>query len=245
MQHVRRHGILGPKVLLTRGSVLSAILIGGIVVLVAGQSAYTQVGEKANKVLVGASAFGDWHNDAPGVRRLITAQDLPEIGKEEQSIAEVVPMPFGARPRVPEGFSAELVASGLAQPRAIRAAPNGDLFVANSSENEVRVYRIPPGSSEPAINEVFATGLHQPYGIAFYPPGPDPQWIHIANSNSVVRFPYKNGDLKTTAKPEGIVECIPATQSMQSSRTLRKTALIEDSSGLSARALPWRLFSNR
>jgi glucose/arabinose dehydrogenase len=211
MQHVHRHGILGPKGLLTPGSVLSAILIGGIVVLLASQSAYTQVGQEANKVLVGAAAFGDWHNDAPGVRRLITAQDLPEIGKEEPSIAEVVPMPVGARPRVPEGFSAELVASGLAQPRAIRAAPNGDLFVANSSENEVRVYRIPSGSSKPTISEVFVAGLHQPYGIAFDPQGPDPQWIYIANSSSVVRFPYKNGDLKTTAKPEGIVECIPAT----------------------------------
>jgi glucose/arabinose dehydrogenase len=211
MEHVHRHRNLGPKGLLTPGSVLSAILIGGIVVLLAGQSAYTQVGQEANKVLVGAAAFGDWHNDAPGVRRLITAQDLPEIGKEEPSFAEVVPMPVGARPRVPEGFSAELVASGLAQPRAIRAAPNGDLFVANSSENEVRVYRIPSGSSKPTISEVFAAGLHQPYGIAFYPPGPDPHWIYIANSNSVVRFPYKNGDLKTTAKPEGIVECIPAT----------------------------------
>src|SRR5580692_11498471 len=161
MQQVHRHGILGLKGLLTPGSVLSAILTGGTVVLLAGQSAYTQVGQEANKALVGATAFGDWHNDAPGVRRLITAQDLPEIGQEEPSIAEVVPMPVGARPRVPEGFSAELVASGLAQPRAIRAAPNGDLFVANSS--------------------------------------------------SVIRFPYKNGDLKSTAKPEDVVECIPAT----------------------------------
>jgi glucose/arabinose dehydrogenase len=211
MQHVHRHGILSPKGLLTPGSILSAILIGGIVVLLASQSAYTQVGQEANKVLVGAAAFGDWHHDAQGVRRLITAQDLPETGKEEPSLAEVVPMPVGARPRVPEGFSAELVASGLAQPRAIRAAPNGDLFVANSSENQVRVYRIPSGSSKPAISEVFVAGLHQPYGIAFYPQGPDPQWIYIANSSSVVRFPYKNGDLKTIAKPEGIVECIPAT----------------------------------
>src|SRR5580658_2643802 len=85
MQHVHHHGILDPKGLLTPGSVLSAILICGIVVLLAGQSAYTQVGQEANKVRVGATAYGDWHNDAPGVRRLITAQDLPEIGKEEPS----------------------------------------------------------------------------------------------------------------------------------------------------------------
>jgi hypothetical protein len=107
MEHVDRHGIL-PKGLLTPGNVLSAILIGGIVVLLAGQSAYTQAGQEANKVLVGAAAFGDWHNDAPGVRWLITSQDLPEIAKEEPSFAEVVPMPVGETPRVPEGFSAEL-----------------------------------------------------------------------------------------------------------------------------------------
>src|SRR5271170_746099 len=139
MQHVRRHGILDPKGLLTPGSVLSAVLIGGIVVLLAGQSAYTQVGQEANKVLVGAAAFGDWHNDAPGVRRLISAQDLPEIGKEEPSLAEVVPMPVGARPRVPEGFSAELVASGLAQPRAIRAAPWGSFRSEQLGQRSTRV----------------------------------------------------------------------------------------------------------
>jgi hypothetical protein len=67
MEHIHRHGILGPKGLLTPGSGLSAILIGGIViggivVLLAGQSAYTQVGQDANRVLVGPAAFGDWHN---------------------------------------------------------------------------------------------------------------------------------------------------------------------------------------
>jgi hypothetical protein len=76
MQHVHRHGILSPKGLLTPGSVLSALLIGGIVVLPTG--AYTQVGQEANKVLVGAAAFGDWHNDAPGVRRLIDTQGHSE-----------------------------------------------------------------------------------------------------------------------------------------------------------------------
>jgi hypothetical protein len=79
MQQAHRHRILGPKGLFTTGGVLSAILTGGIVVLLTGR--YTQVGQEANKVLVGAAAFGDWHNDAPGVRRLIPAQDLPEVGK--------------------------------------------------------------------------------------------------------------------------------------------------------------------
>jgi len=68
---------------------------------------------------------------------------------------------------------------------------------------------VPSGSAKPAVSEIFATGLRQPYGIAFYPPGPNPEWIYIANTDGVVRLPYKNGDLKTSAKPEKIVECIP------------------------------------
>lgn len=198
MQHDHRHGILGPKGLLTSESVLLAILIGGIVV----QSAYTQVGQEANKVLVGAAAFGDWHNDAPGVRRRITAQDLPEIGQGEPSIAEVVPMPVGARPRVPEGFSAELVASGLSQPSGHPCCAKWGPFRSKQLGERSTCVSDSARFLQPTISEVFAAGLHQPYGIAFYPPGPDPQWIYIANSNSVVRFPYKNGDLKTTAKPE-------------------------------------------
>jgi glucose/arabinose dehydrogenase len=146
------------------------------------------------------------------VRRLIRAEDLPAIGKETQGYAEVVPRPAGAVPRVPDGFSVELVESGLAQARDMCVAPNGDLFIPNSSENEVRVYRIPPGSAKPAASGIFATaGLHQPYGMAFYPPGPDPQWLYVGNSNGVVRFPYKNGDLKATGKAERIVECVPPT----------------------------------
>lgn len=187
-----------------------SILIAAIASLLASGSAQTD-SNPPGKLLTGAAAFGDWQKDAPGVRRLIKAQDLPEITKEVQAYAEVVPRPAGAMPQVPEGFSVELVATGLAQARAMRVAPNGDLFITNSSENEVRVYRIPPGSAKPTVSETFATGLHQPYGMAFYPPGPDPKWIYIGNSNGVVRFPYKNGDLKATGKAERIVEGVPPT----------------------------------
>ena len=60
------------------------------------------------------------------------------------------------------------------------------------------------------MEEIFATNLFQPYGIDFHPPGDDPQWIYIANSHSVVRFPYKSGDMKAKAEPEKIIGYIPA-----------------------------------
>jgi glucose/arabinose dehydrogenase len=158
----------------------------------------------------GEAAFGDWSQDEPGVRRLIKPGDLPAPAVEEsaENKPETITMPEGAKPEVAEGFSVEMVASGLQQPRVIRAAPNGDLFVAESEANSVRVYRVPPGSAKPEAEEVFASGLNRPYGIAFYPLD-DPEWVYVANEDSVVRFAYKEGDLKASGEPEIIVSGLP------------------------------------
>jgi len=164
-------------------------------------------------VLTGKAAFGDWSKDAPGVTRHITADDLdpPNITPSASNTPQPVPMPAGAVPKVPDGFKVEMVASGIPNPRAIRFAPNGDLFVADSQSNQVLVYRIANGQAKPAAQGVFAKeGLNQPYGIAFYPPGPDPQWVYVGNTNGVVRFPYKSGDLTATGKAETIVPNVPS-----------------------------------
>ena len=65
------------------------------------------------------------------------------------------------------------------------------------------------GASKPESTETFAEGLNRPYGIAFYPPGPNPQYVYVGETNQVVRFPYKTGDLKATGKAELIVPNIP------------------------------------
>jgi glucose/arabinose dehydrogenase len=165
--------------------------------------------QTAEGVLTGEAAFGGWEEDRPGVQRLFTIEDLPLASEEEtQNSGNVVPIPEGARPAAPDGFSVELVASGLNQPRVIRTAPNGDLFVAESAANQVRVYRMTEESAEPAEESVFASGLNKPYGIAFHPPGENPEWIYVANSDSIVRFPYANGDLEASGDAEVIVDKI-------------------------------------
>jgi glucose/arabinose dehydrogenase len=204
--------------------------------------------EMAKPVLSGEAAFGDWHADKPGVRRLFKPNDQPRpfVTKSVSNGPDKVMMPAGAKPLLPPGFTAELVASGIANPRTVRVAPNGDLFVADSKANQIRIYRLKEGSAKPASEAVFATGgalrvkkvidaiiargwlpdalsglrelisyefdgfLYQPYGIAFYPLGDNPQWIYVANSDSVVRFPYKSGDLKASGEPEIIVDHIPS-----------------------------------
>jgi glucose/arabinose dehydrogenase len=161
--------------------------------------------------LVGSAAFGDWRADKPGVTRLIKPQDLPQPGATPSASngSRVVPRPAAVTLQVPAGFKIELFAEGLSGPRQIRVAPNGDIFVAETRAGRIRVLRAADGSSKPSVNDIYASGLRQPFGIAFFPNGNDPQWIYIANTDSVVRFPYKSGDIKASGKPESVIAELP------------------------------------
>jgi glucose/arabinose dehydrogenase len=164
----------------------------------------------AEEIRTGRAAFGDWRDDAPGVRRLIKPGDLPDPAMEESvaNFPDKAERRADAKPKVPEGFEAAVFAGGLKSPRVIRFAPNGDMFVADSKANQVRVYRLNESGDKPAASEVYASNLHKPYGIAFYPPE-NPKWVYIANSHSVVRFPYKEGDLRAEGDPEVLIDHIP------------------------------------
>lgn len=178
--------------------------------LLGATSAFAQQADQP--LLTGKDAFGDWKADKPGVRRLIKPQDLqaPFVTESASNGPGVAERPEGANPVVLPGFTAELIASGIATPRVVRVAPNGDLFVANSNDDEIRVYRLGKGSAKPVQKAIFASNLSQPYGIAFYPPGDKPQWVYVANTDSVVRFAYRDGDLKASGEPETIVSGIPS-----------------------------------
>ena len=162
-------------------------------------------------VLTGAEALGDWTTDAPGVTRRITVSDLPAPFATDSANngSQIVPRPDGAWPKAPDGFVVQQFADNLNNPRVITTAPNGDIFVAESGPNRVRVFRGigPDGKAEQT--QVFASGLNQPFGIAFYPSGASPRYVYVANTDSVVRFPYQNGDLTARGPAEVVVDTIP------------------------------------
>ncbi len=153
------------------------------------------------------SPFGDYRNDAPGVRHQIILAQLPApfATRSVHNAPSVVERPKAAQPLVPPGFSVALFASELENPRLLRVAPNGDIFVAESTANRIRVLRAKDGAAAPDRSEIFAKGLDRPFGIAFYPAGPAPRFVYVANNNSVVRFPYVNGDLQARGPAEPIV----------------------------------------
>jgi glucose/arabinose dehydrogenase len=152
--------------------------------------------------------FTDFRYEKPGTTRKITVKDLPQpyATDSAENGAEVVARPENAWPVAPAGFKVELYASGLENPRLLRTAPNGDIFLAESEPGRILVFRGMKEDGKPDQMETFASGLNRPYGIAFYPPGPDPQWIYIGATNEVVRYPYHNGDLKPSGKWEHIAD---------------------------------------
>ncbi|MGO9063737.1 MAG: PQQ-dependent sugar dehydrogenase [Myxococcaceae bacterium] len=173
-------------------------------------------------LLAGAAAFGDWSSDAPGVRRHIQVSDLPApfATPSAGNRPRVVDRPPGVTPSAPPGFRVTLFASGLENPRLIRVAPNGDLFVAESASGRIRVFRAPNGATQAAQNEVYAAGLDGPFGIAFYPPGPSPEWVYVANHNSVLRFPYRSGDLRARGAADTVVPRLAGTNGGHSTRDI-------------------------
>jgi glucose/arabinose dehydrogenase len=160
----------------------------------------------------GRSVFSDYRSDKPGRVHRITLKDLPApyATKSVNNNAKVAPRPDGAMPTAPSGYAVSLYASGLDNPRLLRTAPNGDTFLAESRTGLIKVFRSQPGVDKAEITEVFASGLKRPFGIAFYPLGNNPQWIYVGNTDSIVRFPYKSGDLKASGPSQVIAANLPS-----------------------------------
>jgi hypothetical protein len=128
-------------------------------------NAYLPSALHAQQTITGQAAFAGYAQQKPGVRRKITVADLPEP-KPSESVDNgptLVQRPDGAWPIAPTGFTVQLYAGGDAatpmqrsenkkkihsptsgtfvMPRIIHAAPNGDLFVADSQAGSVLVLR--------------------------------------------------------------------------------------------------------
>jgi glucose/arabinose dehydrogenase len=162
----------------------------------------------AQETLTGQAAFTDYTKEHPGVRRKVTVADLPQpyATPSANNAAAIVPRPDGVWPQTLPGFKVEQFATGLDNPRLMRMAPNGDIFLAESSAGKIIVFRGIGADGKPGQMETFATGLAGVFGINFYPAGPNPQWVYAGNTASVVRFPYQNGDMKARGAAQTLAE---------------------------------------
>lgn len=160
----------------------------------------------AAEVRTGEAAYGDYTTDAPGVRRHLTAKDMPAplATKPQANFSKVVDRPAGAAPKVPAGFKVDVYSSGLKGPRALAVAPSGDLFVAETGTG--RIQMLHEGGGKPML---FAEGLNRPFGMAFGPDAANPKFLYVANTDSVVRFAYAPGQMMADGKPEMVVAGLP------------------------------------
>src|SRR5277367_2223876 len=120
------------SVSLTVGGLLAAITLSTLASL-----------PVAAQTLTGEAAFTDYTKEHPGVRRKVTVADLPAPYATEAANngAVIAPRPDGVWPQAPAGFKVEQFAIGLNEPRLMRMAPNGDIFVAESRPGKILVFR--------------------------------------------------------------------------------------------------------
>lgn len=152
--------------------------------------------------------FTDYRYEKPGTMRKITPADLPAPNATKSAVngPAVADRPKNVWPQAPAGFKVELFTTEVQEPRKILTAPNGDFFVAESHDGDIKIFRGITADGKPRQSSIFAKGLTEPYGIAFYPPGPNPQYVYIGDTNEILRFAYHSGDLKATGKPERLAK---------------------------------------
>ncbi|MFC3204619.1 PQQ-dependent sugar dehydrogenase [Aquamicrobium soli] len=138
-------------------------------------------------------------------------------------LASIVGWKAGETPKVPQGFKIEALATGLQHPRSLYVLPNGDILVVESKSpgvegvkrpkdlvmgwieslstggdesgesNRITLLRDANGDGKPAAQSVFLDHLSSPFGVALV--GSD---LYIANTDSIMRYPYKEGETKIT-----------------------------------------------
>ncbi|MEZ0327532.1 MAG: sorbosone dehydrogenase family protein [Fimbriimonas sp.] len=140
-------------------------------------------------------------------RVLIQPQKLPKPGTTTSkiSIPKVIPRPAGSGLSLPKGFRANVFARGLRSPRWLLVAPNGDVLCVECYQGRVQLLRDSDGDGVAEEKHTFASGLKLPFGLALHD-----GYLYVANTGSVVRFPYRDGQTKAEVRPEVVVPEIPS-----------------------------------
>jgi glucose/arabinose dehydrogenase len=162
-----------------------------------------------------------WSADQPGRIHAVRIADLPPpfASASAGNNPKTVPRPPAVLPSVPDQFKVNLWATDPDRGRVMAKAPNGDIFISSTTKRLIKVFRSRTGEQADEIS-VFADKLDRPFGFAFWPVGPNPQYLYVANVNSIIRFPYRNGDLVAGAPAEVVVPTLTAETGSHSSRTL-------------------------
>src|SRR5262245_27644646 len=135
-----------------------------------------------------------------GQRFTVKAEDLPAPYKSPVMSARSLVLPYaGQTPRVPEGFTATLFASGLMHPRRLLVLPNGDVLVAEQRVGYVTLLRDDDGDGKADWRQRHIEGLNGPYGLAWR----DGK-VLVADQDGIWEVPHRLGALRPGAGAQNI-----------------------------------------
>jgi glucose/arabinose dehydrogenase len=131
-----------------------------------------------------------------------------------RNTSKVIGWPQGKTPAAASGFEVSLFADKLDNPRQAYVLPNKDILIVEAtrewpgradrpdkSANRITLFRDTNGDGNPDVRAVFLTGLNMPHGMLLLG-----DRFYVANTNSVVRYPYRAGQTKIDAKGEKILD---------------------------------------
>ncbi|HUL82577.1 MAG TPA: sorbosone dehydrogenase family protein, partial [Gammaproteobacteria bacterium] len=139
----------------------------------------------ANNAAAQPAAMPDWKNDAPGYKHRIDVAGLPAPQQSNTSPPAIVAKPDDAKLKLPPGFKIDVFTRDVKGPRAMRVAPNGDIFVAEMKTGMIKILRQSADGASVASSVTYVEGLNQPFGLRFYPAGNNPQWLYVGENNRV------------------------------------------------------------
>ena len=110
--------------------------------------------------------------------------------------------PEGFLPTVPAGFKVNVYVNGIRRPRWLTVAPNGDIFLADTTgRGAIIVLHSGKDTSVAPQREVFVDGMNRPFGIAFHN-----DYVYIGNMNELVRFKYDPKTSKRLGEKEHLLD---------------------------------------
>ena len=110
--------------------------------------------------------------------------------------------PAGFLPTVPAGFKVNIYLSGIRRPRWLTVAPNGDIFLADTTgKGEIFILHSGKDTSVAPESEVFVDGMNRPFGIAFHG-----DYVYVGNMNELVRFKYDPKTSKRLGEKEHLLD---------------------------------------
>ncbi len=156
-------------------------VLAGILLAAAASSASAEVGER--------------------IRLMPADLPAPYATRSVSNSPRVVSRPPDVMPKAPAGFRVSLYRAGLSHPRHLIVAENGDVLLAEPSEDQITLLRDTDGDGRADLVQPFVVDLDRPHGLAIHG-----GYLYIGDTDRVWRVPYQAGDLKPRGSLEPVTD---------------------------------------